>query len=106
MAEDLSKINRQMEKAGLPTGGTVPFCPQLDKNKAGEPIIKKAPVEHGPKKGKFGMWTPRGESGSKTERTATIPTIGTCKRMGEKRGEPGSMSMVIFCYDAGSKSSE
>jgi hypothetical protein len=54
LAEDLSKINRQIEKAGLPSGGAVPFHPKLDKNKNGDPIIKKAAVEHGPKKGKYG----------------------------------------------------
>lgn len=55
MAEDASqKIDKQIKKAGLPTGGTMPFHPQLDKNKKGEPIIRKAAVQHGPKKGKYG----------------------------------------------------
>jgi hypothetical protein len=55
MAKDSTeKIDKQMKKAGLPTGGAMPFHPQLEKNRKGEPIIKKAPVLHGPKKGKYG----------------------------------------------------
>jgi hypothetical protein len=48
------KIDRQIRNAGLPTGGQMPFIPQLVKNKSGDVIIKKAPVLHGPKKGKHG----------------------------------------------------
>jgi hypothetical protein len=48
------KTDKQIEKAGLPTGGAMPFHPQLEKNKRGELIIKKAPIQHGPKKGKVG----------------------------------------------------
>jgi len=55
MAKDPSKkIEKQMKKAGLPTGGAMPFHPDLGKNRKGEPIIMKAPVQHGPKKGKYG----------------------------------------------------
>ena len=48
------KIARQIEKAGLPIGGSVPFEPQLDRNANGQPIIRKGTVSHGPKKGKKG----------------------------------------------------
>ena len=48
MAKDPSKkIDKQIKKAGLPTGGAMPFYPQLDKNKKGEPIIRKAPGSTG-----------------------------------------------------------
>ena len=53
-AEKTAKIVRQLETAGLPTGGAVPFEPRLDVNKKGEPIVRKAPAMHGPKKGKYG----------------------------------------------------
>jgi hypothetical protein len=43
-----------MAKAGLPTGGTVPFIPQLTTNRRGDQIIEKATVQHGPKQGKKG----------------------------------------------------
>jgi hypothetical protein len=49
------KIDKQIDKAGLPRGGDVPFIPKLDQNKRGKPIIKKAVIQHGPKKGKMGF---------------------------------------------------
>jgi hypothetical protein len=49
------KLDRQIQKAGLPTGGQVPFVPRLDKNRKGEDIIRKATVQEGPKKGKKGF---------------------------------------------------
>ncbi len=56
MAKDSSgKIERQIDNAGLPRGGGVPFIPALEKNKKGKLIIKKATVLHGPKKGKKGF---------------------------------------------------
>ena len=55
MADDpFQKIHKQMAKAGLPADGAIPFKPQIATNKKGEPIIIKAPVRHGPKKGKYG----------------------------------------------------
>ncbi len=61
MAENLpKKIDKQIGKAGLPRGGSIPFLPQLDKNKRGQPIIKKATVQHGPKKGKKGFVDTKG----------------------------------------------
>lgn len=47
-----SKVDRQIRKAGLPTGGPVPFVPQLDKNKKGDPILRRGTIQHGPKRGK------------------------------------------------------
>ncbi len=55
MAKKLpDKIGKQINKAGLPTGGPVPFVPQLDTNKKGRQVIRKGVVRHGPKKGKRG----------------------------------------------------
>ena len=50
----LEKIEEQIRKAGLPTSGAMPHTPHLDKNRNGQPIIKKDTVGHGPKKGKRG----------------------------------------------------
>ena len=49
------KLDRQIQKAGLPTGGQVPFVPRLDKNRQGEDIIRKATVQEGPKEGEKGF---------------------------------------------------
>ena len=54
------KIDKQIDKAGLPRGGAVPFDPQLDTNKQGKPIIRKGKVQHGPKKGKKGYVDTKG----------------------------------------------
>jgi hypothetical protein len=55
------KIKDQMRKAGLPEGGQVPFLPKLGSNRKGDPIIVKAPVLHGPKKGKVGYVDSQGK---------------------------------------------
>jgi hypothetical protein len=49
-----SKVEKQLDKAGLPRGGPVSFVPKLDKNKKGVDIIRRGTVNHGPKKGKKG----------------------------------------------------
>jgi hypothetical protein len=49
-----TKIDNQIDKAGLPRGGKEPFIPKLGKNKRGDPILEKATVQRGPKKGKKG----------------------------------------------------
>jgi hypothetical protein len=49
------KIAKQIQKAGLPTGGKIPFVPRLDRNKRNDAIIRKATVRHGPRKGKKGF---------------------------------------------------
>lgn len=55
MARSLpEKIDKQIDKAGLPRGGSAPFVPRLDRDKRGRPVIKKAIVQHGPKQGKKG----------------------------------------------------
>jgi len=56
-----SKIDKQTGKAGLPRGGAVPFIPQLDTNKKGQPTIRKAAVLYGPKKGKVGYVDTKGK---------------------------------------------
>jgi hypothetical protein len=48
------KIARQIENAGLPNGGAVPFEPLLESNKRGSQTIVKKVVAYGPKKGKRG----------------------------------------------------
>src|SRR5205823_7812029 len=55
------KIKKQIEKAGLPTGGAMPFHPKLDKNQKGEPIIRKDTIQHGPRKGKKGYVDSKGK---------------------------------------------
>ena len=55
MAKKLpKKIEKQIDKAGLPRGGAVPFDPQLDQNRKGQEVIRKGAVRYGPKKGKKG----------------------------------------------------
>lgn len=55
MTKDPSqRIDNQIRKAGLPTEGPMPFVPQFGTNQKGDPIIIKAQVVHGPKKGKVG----------------------------------------------------
>ena len=46
-----NKINRQLDKAGLPRSGTIPFVPHLATNKRGRPILRREAVAYGPKKG-------------------------------------------------------
>ncbi len=56
MTEDpRDKIDRQLQKAGLPIDGEVPFVPKLEKNRKGEDILRKATIQKGPKKGKKGF---------------------------------------------------
>lgn len=50
----LDKINKQIKRAGLPTGGEVPFEPKLVKNRNGDSTVKKDRITQGPKRGKFG----------------------------------------------------
>lgn len=50
-----SKVERQIKEKGLPTSGTVPFEPQLDKNRQGDSIIRREAIQYGPKKGKRGF---------------------------------------------------
>jgi len=62
VAKDLPKgIDKQIKKAGLPTGGSMPFIPKLDKSKKGKSIIKKETIQHGPMKGKRGYVDSKGK---------------------------------------------
>jgi len=54
-------IEKQIEKAGLPTGGSVPFIPMLDKSRSGRRIIRKGTVQGGPWKGKKGYVDSQGK---------------------------------------------
>jgi hypothetical protein len=54
------KIVAQMERAGLPQVGAIPFEPRIEKNRKGKPIIQKAAVLHGPKRGKKGFVDSKG----------------------------------------------
>jgi len=49
------KVDHQIDKAGLPRGGAYPFMPELERDKKGRRVIKKALVMVGPKKGKRGF---------------------------------------------------
>jgi hypothetical protein len=48
------KVQKQIEKAGLPQDGEVPFEPKLTTNRRGDRVAEKAEVQHGPKQGKKG----------------------------------------------------
>jgi len=68
-----NKIDEQIKKAGLPTGGQVPFVPRLDKNRRGEAIIRKAPIKHGPKRGMRGFVDTKGRIWIKDRAHANVP---------------------------------
>jgi len=51
---DGTEIDKKIKKLGLPTGGSVPFIPKLEKNRKGKQIIVKKAIQGGPKKGKKG----------------------------------------------------
>jgi len=87
MANDPSrKIDQQLKKAGLPTGGAIPFHPQLEQNKKGEPIIKKAMVRHGPKKGKYGYVDTQGRIWIKDRAHAEYPDHWDVQEDGGEKG--------------------
>jgi len=87
MASDASeKIARQMRKAGLPTGGAMPFRPQLDQNRKGPPIIRKAAVQHGPKKGKYGYVDTQGRIWIKDRAHGNNPDHWDVQANGGKAG--------------------
>jgi hypothetical protein len=48
------KVQSQIAKAGLPTGGQIPFNPRLVTNRRGQQEIEKGAVLVGPKKNKVG----------------------------------------------------
>jgi len=55
VAEETSdKVQKQVKKLQLPTGGKVAFVAKLIKNRRGQLEIERAAVLHGPRKGKIG----------------------------------------------------
>jgi hypothetical protein len=50
-----NKIEKQIKRARLPTGGTVPFVPKLSKNRQDDERITKRAVPFGPRRGKKGF---------------------------------------------------
>jgi|SRR5579872_3153520 len=67
------KIDRQIERAGLPRTGAVPFEPTIRTNRRGQPEIEKAEVEHGPKKGKKGFVDKKGRIWIRDRAHADVP---------------------------------
>jgi hypothetical protein len=80
------KINKQIDKQGLPKGGSVPFIPQVDKNKKGQPIIRKAPVQFGPKKGKKGYVDTKGRIWIKDKAHGKYPDHWDVQENGGRKG--------------------
>ena len=54
-ADSRSKIDKQIDKLGLPRSGDHPFRPKIKINRRGVEEIEKAEVSEGPKKGKKGF---------------------------------------------------
>ncbi len=74
MAQKLTaKLERKIAKAGLPSGGAVPFDPLLEKSRKGKQIIKKEIVSHGPKKGNKGYVDTKGRIWIKDRAHAADP---------------------------------
>jgi hypothetical protein len=84
--DPLKKIDMQMTKAGLSSGGILPFKPQLGKNKRGEPILKRAPGQHGPKRGKYGYVDTEGRIWIKDRAHGEYPEHWDVQKNGGKRG--------------------
>jgi hypothetical protein len=87
VAKDLPEgIKKQIEKAGLPTGGSMPFIPKLGKNRKGEPIIKKATIQHGPRKGKKGYVDSEGKIWIRDRAHGDYPDHWDVQENGGKEG--------------------
>jgi len=84
--DDSAQIEKQIKKAGLPTGGSVPFIPQLDKNKKGKQIIKKAIIQGGPKKGKKGYVDTNGKIWIRDRAHGKYPDHWDVQENGGKKG--------------------
>jgi hypothetical protein len=80
------KVDRQIKKAGLPTGGVFPFDPQLEKDRKGRPIITKAPATHGPKKGKKGYVDKQGRIWIRDRAHGNYPDHWDVQENGGKSG--------------------
>lgn len=72
-ADPQKKIESQMRKAGLPTGGACPFQPRLTTNARGDPIIEKQAVATGPKQGKRGYVDAQGRIWIRDRAHASVP---------------------------------
>jgi hypothetical protein len=84
--DDDSQIDKQIKKAGLPTGGSVPFIPRLDKNKKGKPIIRKATIQGGPRKGKKGYVDTNGRIWVRDRAHGKYPDHWDIQENGGKKG--------------------
>jgi hypothetical protein len=80
------EIEKKMKKAGLPTGGSMPFKPQIDKNKKGEPIIRKREITHGPMKGKKGYVDTDGKIWIRDRAHGKYPDHWDVQENGGKKG--------------------
>ncbi len=67
------KIESQIQKAGLPTGGDYPFRPRLTTNARGDPVIEKQAVSNGPKAGKRGYVDDQGRIWIRDRAHAHVP---------------------------------
>ena len=87
MAKNAAKgIDKQIEKAGLPTGGSMPFIPKLDKNKKGKQIIKKGTIQGGPWKGKKGYVDSQGKIWIRDRAHGKYPDHWDVQENGGKKG--------------------
>jgi hypothetical protein len=78
------KVKAQLEKAQLPQGGEHPFEPKLTRNKSGEMIIDKKPVEYGPRAGAKGYVDQQGRIWVRGEAHGNIPTYWDVEIDGRK----------------------
>jgi len=87
VAKDLPQgVEKQIRKAGLPTSGSMPFIPALDKNKKGMPIIKKATIQHGPRKGKKGYVDSQGKIWIRDRAHGKYPDHWDVQENGDNKG--------------------
>jgi hypothetical protein len=87
VAKDSPKnIEEQLKKAGLPSGGSMPFIPKLDRNKKGKSIIRKATIQHGPLKGKKGYVDSKGKIWIRDRAHGKYPDHWDVQENGGKEG--------------------
>ncbi len=84
--DDGSQIDKQIKKVGLPSRGSVPFIPQLDKNKKGKLIIRKGTIQGGPKKGKKGYVDSEGKIWIRDRAHGRYPDHWEVQENGGKKG--------------------
>lgn len=83
---DADKVQRQIADVFLPTKGSCPFVPAIDTNQKDEPIIRKRPATHGPKKGKKGYVDTQGRIWIKDRAHAGLPDHWDVQLNGGKEG--------------------